>query len=65
VADEQVLGPEPAQARRAQAQEGVDAHGLAPGPEERCGAERVGADEHAALRPPERDLLPEAVPAHG
>src|SRR5438094_10026239 len=36
----------------------MDCQPLVPGTEIRGGAEHVGADEHAAVGPPERDLLP-------
>jgi hypothetical protein len=44
--------------RRSQPQYGMDCQPLVPGTEIRGGAEHVGADEHAAVGPPERDLLP-------
>jgi len=36
----------------------MDCQALVPGAEVRRGAEHVGADEHAAVGPPERDFLP-------
>ena len=36
----------------------MDCQPLVPGTEVRRGAEHVGADEHAAVGPPERDFLP-------
>ena len=36
----------------------MDCQAVVPGTEVRRGAEHVGADEHAAVRPPERDFLP-------
>ena len=44
---------------------GCSAGALVARPEERDRAERIGADEDAALRPPERDLLPPAAAQHG
>ena len=55
-----VVGGDAAVRRLQQAQERVHADGLVAGPEVRDRPERVRADEHAPLRPPQRDLGPEA-----
>jgi hypothetical protein len=39
----------------------VNGEKLAPGSVVPCGTERIGADENALFRPPERDLVPAAV----
>jgi hypothetical protein len=44
--------------RRSQPQKGMDCQTLVPGAEVRGSADRVARDEHAAVGPPERDLLP-------
>jgi hypothetical protein len=65
-------GPVPAQdvlrfelpeiARRAEPKERMDADGFAGRGEIADGPERIPHDEHAPLRLPEGDLLPDAVP---
>jgi len=62
VAREDVLGVDaPERARWRQPEDRMDTDGLARRAKVADGPERVGGDEHAPLRPPERDLAPEAV----
>jgi hypothetical protein len=53
------------QPRRPQAQQRVHSEALPAGTEVVGGAKRVGADEDAPLRPPERNLLPAPLVTHG
>lgn len=53
------------QPRRPQSQQRVHSEALATGAKVVGGAERIGADEDAPLGPPERNLLPAPLVAHG
>jgi hypothetical protein len=62
VPGEDVLGIDPPERpRRRQPEDWVHADGLARRAEVADGSERVGCDEYAPLRPPQRDLAPEPV----
>ena len=62
MADEQVLGLEPAErSRRPEPEQRVHAGRLVAGAEERNRPERVGDEQEPPLRPPERHLLPPAI----
>lgn len=64
MADEDVLRAESPEcaSRRPRTEERVEPDRLARRDEVAERPERVGGDEHSLLRPPERDLAPEAVP---